>query len=178
LSGIVDVTFAPGLEPLLDDNADYRYLVLAGGRASMKSWSFARALLIRGCRRPIRWLCCRELQNSIAESVHRLFTDQIYTLGMSGYYDVQRDGIYGKNSTEFFYAGLRNDPQKVKSTEGLDGAWVEEGQSISQESWDTLDPTVRKPGSQIGISYNPRFEEDPVHLMFQDRKSTRLNSSH
>ena len=168
MSGIVEVTFTPGTEPLLSDDNLYRYLVLAGGRASTKSWSVARALLIRGCRSRQRWLCCRELQNSISESVHKLFCDQIEALNMGGYYTVQRDGIYGANGSEFFYAGLRNDPQKVKSTEGLDGAWVEEGQSISDESMEILDPTVRKEGSQVIITYNPRFEEDCVHRMFHD----------
>lgn len=163
-----EVKFIPGTEPLLEEPSPYRYLVLAGGRGSGKSWSVARALLIRGCRERIRWLCCRELQNSIGESVHKLFETQIQALGLGAYFDVQRDGVYGKNGTEFFYKGIRNDPQAVKSTENLDGAWVEEGQSISAASWEALDPTVRRDGSQIIVTYNPRFATDTVHAMFVD----------
>jgi phage terminase large subunit-like protein len=162
----IEITFTPGVENLF--SKDFRYKILAGGRGSSKSWSVARSLLIRGAQTKQRWLCCRELQNSIAESVHKLFTDQIDALGLSKFYTVQRDGVFGLNGSEFFYAGLRNDPQKVKSTEGLDGAWIEEGQTISAESWDILDPTVRKEGSEIIVTYNPRFEEDHIHKLFYD----------
>lgn len=164
---MIEATFTPGTEELFSEGT-YRYKVLAGGRSSTKSWAVARSLLIRSAQKKMRWLCCRELQNSIAESVHKLFSDQIEILGLANFYTVQRDGIYGANGSEFFYAGLRNDPQRVKSTEGLDGAWIEEGQSISAESWEILDPTVRKSGSEVVITYNPRYTEDPVHKMFAD----------
>jgi phage terminase large subunit len=39
---------------------------------------------------------------------------------------------------------------------------VEEAQSLSQRSLDLLRPTIRKEGSEIWFSWNPRHEEDPV----------------
>lgn len=163
----IEATFIPGTEPLFSEG-EYRYKVLEGGRGSGKSWSVARSLLLRGAKRPLRYLCCRELQKSLSESVHQLLRDQVYALGLGGYYRVLRDEIQGPGDTRFTYAGLRNDPQAVKSTEGLDGAWVEEGQSISQESFEILDPTVRKPGSEIIVTYNARFETDYIHAAFAD----------
>jgi phage terminase large subunit len=37
-----------------------RYKVLYGGRGGSKSWGIARALLIKGVKKPIRVLCARE----------------------------------------------------------------------------------------------------------------------
>ena len=36
-----------------------RYKIIYGGRGSAKSWSVARALLLRGLERPLRILCAR-----------------------------------------------------------------------------------------------------------------------
>ena len=64
-----------------------RYKVLYGGRGAGRSWGAARALLLIGTEKPIRVLCARELQNSIAESVHKLLSDQIDALGLMGCVD-------------------------------------------------------------------------------------------
>ena len=56
-----------------------RYKVIYGGRGSSKSWSCARALIIKAVNEPIRVLCARETQKSIQESVHKLLKDQIAT---------------------------------------------------------------------------------------------------
>ena len=54
-----------------------RYKVLWGGRGAAKSWGVARALLILAASRKMRILCAREIQKSIADSVHKLLADQI-----------------------------------------------------------------------------------------------------
>ncbi len=56
------------------------YKVLYGGRDGIKSWSMSRALTIMGAQNRLRWLCARETQKSIAESVHHLLALQIATL--------------------------------------------------------------------------------------------------
>ena len=33
-------------------------------------------------------------------------------------------------------------------------------------SWDVLIPTIRKSGSEIWISFNPKFEDDPTYQRF------------
>jgi phage terminase large subunit len=57
-----------------------RYKIAYGGRGSGKSWTVARLLVARAALEPIRVLCARETQKSIAESVHRLLKDQIVEL--------------------------------------------------------------------------------------------------
>jgi phage terminase large subunit len=126
-----------------------RYKVLYGGRGSGKSWGVARALLLSGMNKPIRVLCARELQNSITDSVHALLADQIKALNLDSIYEVQNTVIYGKNGTEFLFAGLKHNVTKIKSFEGVDICWVEEAQTVSKSSWDVLLPTIRKDDSEI-----------------------------
>lgn len=143
-----------------------RYKIAYGGRGGAKSWGFARALLVLGAGRPIRVLCAREIQKSIADSVHKLLADQIEAMGLAGFYEIQKTAIYGKNGTEFLFAGLRHNISNLKSYEGVDIVWVEEAQSVSKASWDVLIPTIRKPGSEIWLSFNPDLEDDPTYQRF------------
>lgn len=156
----------------------HRYIVLRGGRGSTKSWSVARWLALRGAsQEPIRWLCGREFQSSIRESVHKLLSDQIQRLGLGSAYTIEKQGIYGRKTyrviedgrqiekrTEFTFAGLSDQTaDSIKSFEGYDGCWVEEAQVLTKNSLDILTPTIRRPGSQIVFTYNPELDTDPVH---------------
>ena len=143
------------------------YKVVHGGRGSGKSWGFARALLILGAQRPLRILCAREVQKSIEDSVHTLLKDQIAELGLSEFYEVLAYEIRGKNGTTFAYSGLaQHTVTTIKSFEGVDICWVEEAQAVSKKSWDVLRPTIRKPGSEIWITFNPELETDVTYQMF------------
>lgn len=143
-----------------------RYKIAKGGRGGGKSWAFARALLILGASRKLRILCAREFQNSTADSVHALLKDQIEKLGLAGFYEVQQTRIIGANGTEFSFEGLRHNVTKIKSYEGVDICWVEEARTVSKSSWDVLVPTIRKPGSEIWISFNPELAEDETYKRF------------
>ena len=93
----------------------------------------------------MRILCAREIQNSIADSVHRLLCDQVVSLGLDGFYGITQTSIRGANGTEFLFAGLRQqDVAKIKSFEGVDRVWVEEAQAVTKKSWEILIPTIRK----------------------------------
>lgn len=143
-----------------------RYKVMHGGRGGAKSWGVARALLLQAASEPLRILCAREYQNSLSESVHSLLSDQIEALGLSGFYDVQNNYIRGKNGSEFSFAGLKHNITKIKSFEGVDRVWIEEAQTVSKTSWETLIPTIRKPGSEIWLTFNPALESDETYQRF------------
>jgi hypothetical protein len=143
-----------------------RYKIIYGGRGSTKSWSVARALLIKGMNEPLRILCAREFQSSLPASVHRLLAEQVAELQLGGFYTVQKSRIIGANGTEFVFTGLRHNISKLKSFEGVDIVWVEEGQSVSKNSFEVLIPTIRRPGSEIWVTFNPDLEEDDVCQRF------------
>ena len=143
-----------------------RYKVTYGGRGGGKSFTIASWLDIYGVKRPIRVLCAREYQVSIRDSVHRLLADRIAALGLSQFYTVTQTSIIGTNGTEFIFKGLHHNAQEIKSMEGVDICWVEEASSVSAESWDVLIPTIRKPGSEIWLSFNPLSPDDATWTRF------------
>lgn len=120
-----------------------RYKTYWGGRGAAKSWAMAEALIRRASKEPIRWLCTREYQNSIKDSVHRLLKDFISRLGLNRQFHVTQTSITSEVGAEFIFKGLHNNVDEIKSTEGLWGAWVAEAQSTSEDSWQILIPTVR-----------------------------------
>lgn len=144
-----------------------RYRVLVGGRDSAKSHSFARRALARGRVKAEQILCVREVQESITDSVHRLLSNLTKSLGMDEFYDVQQKYINGANGTQLSFKGLSNETAaSLKSQEGTTICWIEEAQTISERSWDILEPTIRAPNSEIWISFNPGMDTDPVYKMF------------
>ena len=159
----VEATFPEPFEFVFEP---HRYKGIRGGRGKGASWNIARALLLIGAQREIRVLCARETQRSIADSVHALLGDQIRALNLQHFYVITEAHIRGANGTEFIFAGLKHNVANIKSLEGCDIVWVEEAQSTSKNSWDTLIPTVRKPGSEIWMSWNDIFETDDTYLRF------------
>lgn len=157
----VPATFRGLLEPA-------RYKAFHGGRGSGKSHAFATALLVLGGQKPLRILCGREVQNSIRDSVKQLLDDKIRGLGMGGFYHSLQAEIRGANGTQFGFAGLgRLTVDQIKSYEGVDIFWGEEAQTFSAYSLETLIPTIRKPGSELWFSWNPRHASDPVDRRFR-----------
>lgn len=143
-----------------------RYKVSYGGRGSGKSWTAARCLILLAMKSRIRVLCTRQLQTSIKDSVHKLLCDSIYSLELDSYFDITRDTIRCHNGSEFIFKGLQNQTNEIKSIEGIDYCWVEEAQSVSEESWEILIPTIRKENSEIWVTFNPDREEDATYQRF------------
>ena len=146
---------------LITPTKHWRHIVFHGGRASGKSWSVAQSLLFWGSQKKLRILCCREIQNSIAESVHKLLCDLIDTYNLPGW-SIQRESIKNVNGTDIIFYGLKKDSQKIKSLEGVDICWVEEAQTVSTSSIDVLVPTIRTEGSYFIWTFNRLSESDPV----------------
>lgn len=115
----------------------------------------------------MRVLCTREVQKSIAQSVHQLLKDQIQALGLGSFYEVLATEIRGKNGTLFLFSGLSDQTaESLKSYEGVSVCWCEEAQSISKRSWEILIPTIRKDASEIWVSFNPQLESDETFRRF------------
>ncbi|ATM85066.1 PBSX family phage terminase large subunit [Yersinia frederiksenii] len=157
-------TINPIFKPFVHSS---RYKIAHGGRGSSKSWSIARLLIEIARRSSCRFLCARELQNSISDSVIRLLEDTIQREGYQGEFEVQRASIkHLSTGSEFMFYGIKNNPTKIKSLEGVDICWVEEAEAVSKDSWDILIPTIRKPGSEIWISFNPKNILDDTYQRF------------
>lgn len=145
----------------------HRYKIAYGGRGSGKSWTIARLLIEISRRINCRILCGRELQNSISDSVIQLLSDTIARCGYQNEFDIQRNRIYHiATGSNFLFYGIKNNPTKIKSLEGVDVCWIEEAENVSKESWDILIPTIRKEGSEIWLSFNPKNILDDTYQRF------------
>lgn len=153
--------FVPLLKPA-------RYKGAHGGRGGAKSHFFAEQLVLRCYSEPTRAVCIREIQNSLKESVRQLLIDKIEKFGIGTFFDVTKDEIRGANGSLIIFRGMQSyNAQTIKSLEGYDIAWVEEAQTFSAVSLRMLRPTIRKPGSELWFSWNPRFDTDPVDSFFR-----------
>lgn len=155
-------------------DTDWREAAIWGGRSSLKSHTVARYLLIRARMAKTRILCAREYQNSIAESSHQLLTDLINLYDLRDFKVTDKTIVNTETGSEFIFKGLHHNEQSIKSIEGVNIAWVEEAQTITQNSIEILTPTIREEGSQIIYTYNRLMEEDPVHkrLVVEGRPNT------
>jgi phage terminase large subunit len=144
-----------------------RFKAMYGGRGAGKSRSVASALVLMAAEKPERILCAREVQNSIKDSVKRLLDDEVERMGLTSFFTTTEREIRGRNGSLFIFAGLRGNAAGIKSLEGVTKAWVEEAQTISQGSLDTLVPTIRAPGSELWFTWNPDLATDPIDAMFR-----------
>ncbi len=157
------IAIADAFKPLIPPK---RYKVYFGGRGGAKSWGFAQILILKAAEQKLRILCTREFQGSIRESVHKLLAETIDRLGLSSFYRVEKQGIFGRNGTHFLFEGLKNNITKIKSVEGVDICWCEEAEAITENSWDILIPTIRQKDSEIWVSFNPASETDNTYERF------------
>ena len=157
----VEIDIPQPFEELFSPAKQWRHYLYHGGRSSGKSTTVAIFLVTLATSKPVRILCCREVQRSIKESVHRLLSDCIQKYNLPGW-TITEETLRNRNGSEFIFKGLHGNDQDVKSTEGVDICWVEEAQSVSMNSIDVLIPTIRKEGSFLIWTMNRLTEEDPV----------------
>lgn len=153
--------FAPLLGPA-------RYKGAHGGRGSGKSHFFGELLIEQSIMRKVDAVCVREVQKSLDQSVHKLLSEKIQALNAGAYFDVQDKKILSRHGGIIIFQGMQNHTaETIKSLEGYDVAWVEEAQTLSQKSLDMLRPTIRKAGSELWFSWNPREATDPVDVLLR-----------
>lgn len=145
-----------------------------GGRGSGKSHAVAQYCLFRAYSEKIKVLCTRELQKSIADSVHALLCDKIEQMGLQDFFTIYKDRIVGANGSVFIFAGVRQNVNEIKSMEGINICWVEEAQSMTRESLDVLIPTIRAEGSVVIFTFNPYKDTDPVYIESQNPDENTL----
>ena len=158
------------LLPMIYDFDKYRIFLIEGGRGGAKSHSIARFLLYLADRYKIRMAGARETQNSIAESVHQLLSELIRDNQLN--FEIQASKIvHREKGSEFIFLGLREQGRyNIKSLEGIDILWIEEGQVVTKPTIDVVLPTIRKANSKIFISMNRHLANDPAYAILKNRE--------
>ena len=167
-AGILDLQAAKAFKPLL---ARSRYKAAYGGRGSGKSHFFAELAIARAAAASgLRIVCVREVQKSLKDSVKLLLEDKIGTLGVGRQFGIFDKEIRAPGNGLIVFQGMQDHTaESVKSLEGFDIAYVEEAQSLTARSLEMLRPTIRKSGSELWFSWNPRHKRDPVDAFFRAR---------
>ncbi len=157
------------LNPALKDvwHTKARYKVIYGGRASSKSHDAAGFAIFLAANFRLKFLCVRQFQNKISESVYTLLKDKIENSEFRDEFLLQKNSIEHKRTkSEFLFYGIARNVDEIKSTEGVDILWLEEAHALTEEQWDIIEPTIRKEGSEIWIIFNPDEEADFVYQNF------------
>lgn len=146
-----------------------RYKGAYGGRGSGKSHFFAELAVYRCVQAlGVRIVCVREVQKALRESVKLLVEDKIGALGVGAMFRILSDSIITPGGGVIMFQGMQDHTaESIKSLEGFDVGYVEEAQTLTQRSLEFLRPTIRKAGSELWFSWNPRHASDPVDALLR-----------
>lgn len=127
--------------------------------------------------RKTKILCTREFQSSIATSTYAELRDLIYFFGLFNptlpvYFTVKYDCIMCSNGSEFIFKGLARDIMQIKSIPNIDICFIEEAETIGDQLWDILIPSIRADNSEIIVCFNPREKQSATYQRFITTEQT------
>ena len=159
----------PKVRRLLSES-NARHKVIHSGRGASKTLGAATCILkevLQNWEVPQRILCVRGTQNKLGESSLQALKTMIFQMEQESFFDITENTLKTNEiiPSEFLFYGARN-PIGFKSLEGIDICWIDEATELTDDAWEYLLPTIRKPNSQIWITFNPEFESDPVWQRF------------
>jgi len=144
--------------PLFENQS--RFLNLYGSAGSGKS-IFASQKIVRRCcqERGHKILAIRKVASTIKDSVFSEFVSRIEEFGIGDHIKINKTDktIYFDNGSVIICKGL-DEPEKMKSIEGITGTWMEEATDLEEEDFDQIVLRVRgekKYYVQHILSYNP-----------------------
>lgn len=161
----IPAIFAPFLQPA-------RFKVAEGGRGSSKTRSVITILTNNVMWSGWRVVCFRELMEAIAESSYQEIVEEIDRRNLHGLFDITKTEISCPSSGGVFkFSGIRASSkrlqnQKLKGFSNFDAAFIDEGESITKDSWNALVPTMRKAGSEIYVCFNAASPLDFIYQSF------------
>lgn len=140
---------------------------LEDGTVTHNSWDAAGFAIFLANTYTVRFLCARQIQSKIEESVYTLLKTQIHRFGMQNNFEILKNKIVNKKTgSEFIFYGLWRHIEEIKSLEGIDVCWIEEAHSLTRNQWEILEPTIRKDHSQFWLLFNPDLVTDFVYQHF------------
>lgn len=118
-----------------------------------------------------RFLVVRKVAKTLRTSVFQLFRDYIIKWKLSGFFKINKTDMtitYIPNGNIIYFAGV-DDPEKLKSIEGVTGIWIEEATELFLNDFEELDRRLRgvtKYYKQIILSYNPILKTNWTYKRF------------
>lgn len=167
----MQITMPDKLVPVFTGKADVRGAY--GGRGSGKTRTFAKMAAVIGYIHGNSGesgviLCARQFMNSLDDSsleeVKNAISEEPYLLD---YYEIGEKFIRSKDGLiRFTFSGLERNISSVKSKSRLILCWVDEAESVTDEAWKILTPTLRDEGegwnAELWVTWNPKRKTSPV----------------
>lgn len=165
------------LVPVFEGEADTRGA--HGGRGSAKSRTFAKMTAVRAymwdkAGRSGIILCARQFQNSLSDSsLEEIKTAIRETDWMLPHFEIGETYIRTKSGRiSYAFAGLDRNIDSIKSKSRLLLAWVEEAETVTEEAWVKLIPTLREEDSELWVTWNPERENSATNKRFHTKLRT------
>lgn len=153
------------LEPLMVTPKPVK--VAIGGRGSGKSIGIVDIMTMKMDAESADVYCLREFQDSITDSVHKVFKGSIQDrLKLTGW-DIQQNTVIAPSGARTTYRGANRNPDSMQSAQGYKYSFFEEAHRASKDSLDKLLPTIiRNPGAECWFAANPQSSADPFSQRF------------
>ena len=118
---------------------NYKFYFLVGGYGSSKSYHVATKLLIKLLQEKRLALVVREVYDTIRDSCFSLFEEVALRIGVYDYLKFKSSPmqIIFPNGSKIIFKGLDN-PQKLKSINGVSIVWLEECSECKYEAYNEL----------------------------------------
>lgn len=156
----------PNLKDFWTTKADIK--VLKGGRASSKTWDTAGFAIFLASKYKVKFLCVRQIQSKIQESVYAILVKQIERFGLTNQFEILKSTIVHKTTkSSFHFYGISRNISEIKGFEGANICWIEEGEGLTEEQWEIIEPTLREEGAECWILFNPKLQTDYVVQKFK-----------
>tara|TARA_R110002050_G_scaffold124575_1_gene243758 strand:+ start:6338 stop:7966 length:1629 start_codon:yes stop_codon:yes gene_type:complete len=138
-----------------------RTKIVIGGRGSGKSHTGVDISLAWSKDDAAKFGCFRQFQNSISDSTYSLLSEEIDRLKLSNFKILTSTVERDDNRSQFVFKGLERNTESVKSMNGFNVFMIDEAQTVSEEAFRVLTPTLRTKDSEIWMFANPRSSADP-----------------
>src|SRR5574343_1650509 len=173
----VQVALPEKLIPVFEGRADVRGAY--GGRGSGKTRSFAKMAAVRGYIHGRAGdsgiiLCARQFMNSLEDSsleeVKRAIEEEPF---LAAYYEIGDKYIKSRDGRiSFAFAGLDRNIASIKSKGRILLCWVDEAEPVTEEAWQTLEPTLREEGdgwnAELWVTWNPKRKAAAVESRYRN----------
>lgn len=148
-----------------------RFVISYGGTASGKSFSAAQKEVLKSCETKQNTLVIRKVGATLRDSVIPSFQRRISEFKLNQFFTFNKTDRELTNTvtgSKILFRGL-DDPEKMKSIEGITRIMVEEASELDFEDFAELNRRVRgMPNIQITLCFNPIHEEHWLKKHFFD----------
>ena len=172
------IEIPPKLIPVFEGEADVRGAW--GGRGSAKTRTFAKMTAVRSyiwskAGREGIIFCGRQFMNSLAESSLEEVKASIRSEPwLEPHFEIGEKYIRTIDGRiNYAFGGLDRSIESIKSKARILLGWVDEGEPVTQEGWQTLIPTLREDDSELWVTWNPKRKNAPVEDRFRYSKDPR-----